>query len=260
MEAVRGRFHTHRRRVLAAPLLFVFPSIGARAARAGEPLRYGKTLPAPPTGRWQFKVYYGDYTSGIEVALLDYAIEFEGARYRVYTEGRATGVTSLLYSGLLTQSSSGRFGANGLIPEKYTERRGSRAPRDVSLDYRTRKVEFSGRDSAPLSDGVQDRLSSLIQLGLIARAAPEFVARGASVEVSEASGSELETVAYRSLGETSLATARGAIRAIHLERVRAGGERHSRAEVWLGYDRKMIPVRIRITTKRGHTLDQVVSN
>ena len=257
---MRQKVALGRRRVFAAPLVLVAPLGRAQGARAGESLRYGKALPAPPAGRWQFRVYYGDYASGIEVALLDYAIEFEGERYRVYTEGRATGITSLLYSGLLTQSSSGRFGANGLVPERYTERRGSRAPREVTLDYRSRTVAFSGKGSVPLRDGVQDRLSALIQLGLIARAAPEALARGASVEIAEATGSELETVAYRSMGETSLATERGPIRAVHLERVRSGGEGRARAELWLGYDRKLIPVRIRITDKRGHTLDQVISH
>ena len=222
-------------------------------------MRYGKMLPAPATGRWQFKVYYGDYTSGLEVALLDYVIERDGERYRAYTEGRATGILSMVYSGLLTQSSHGRVGANGLVPERYVERRGSRPPREVSINYRAGRVEFSGKPSAALREGIQDQLSALVQLGLIARASPERMARGATVEFAEASTSRVETIGYRSLGETALETVRGPIRAMHIERVRSDGEEHSRVEVWLGYDRKLIPVRLRITSSNGRVLDQMIA-
>ena len=53
------------------------------AERPAKPaLVFGAPLPAPPTGRWQFRVYYGDYTDNRPVATLDYLIEHDGDRYR----------------------------------------------------------------------------------------------------------------------------------------------------------------------------------
>ncbi len=233
-----------------------------KADVAGAPatLRYGNALPPPPTGQWQFRVYYGDYTEGGEVASLDYAIEREGERYRVLIEGRATGFTSLLYSGLLTQSSAGRVGANGLVPERYAERRGSRAAREVSIDYPSRQVAFTGKPPVALREGTQDRLSALVQLGLIARAAPERFAPGATIEIVEASGSGVESVNYRSIGASVLETDDGSIRALHIERLQPRGAGQSRVEVWLGYDRSLIPVRIRLTDAGGRVLDQLIAN
>jgi hypothetical protein len=129
----------------------------------------------------------------------------------------------------------------------------------VSINYRAGRVEFSGKPAAALREGIQDQLSALVQLGLIARASPERMVRGATVEFAEASASRVETIGYRSLGETVLETARGPIRAMHIERVRSDGEEHSRVEVWLGYDRKLIPVRLRITSPNGRVLDQMIA-
>ncbi|MEN9313835.1 MAG: hypothetical protein RIS35_228 [Pseudomonadota bacterium] len=217
----------------------------------------GPPLPAPAAGHWRFEVHYGDYADGHQVASLDYSISLEGQRYRLRSEGRAEGLTALLYSGVLSQSSSGRLGVAGLEPERYAEQRGRRPERWVSVDRAAARIAFSGGESQPLVAGVQDRLSVLVQIGLIARATPDRVAVGRVLEVPELSLRSVERARYESRGEATLQTDRGPIRALHLERVAPRRAEDPRIELWLGYDRGMLPVRIRLTDPGGRVLDQI---
>ncbi len=220
---------------------------------------FGTALPAPAVGQWKFRVYYGDFAAGYPVASLDYAIELDGERYRMRTEGRAEGLTALIYSGVLTQSSRGRIGDNGMVPEHYSEQRGKRAERQATVDWERAEVRFSGSDSrATPVPGMQDRLSALVQLGLIARAAPERFDSGQDIEIPELSMKGVSTTRYRSYGAQVLETPDGTLRTYHLERVEPRPGREPRIEIWLGRDHQLLPVRIRITDDRGRVLDQLL--
>lgn len=236
--------------VQAAPPAAVRP-------RDAPPLLYGRTLPTPATGRWRFDVYFGHYRGNFRVASLDYVVDHDGRRYRLRTEGRAEGLTALIYSGVLDQSSVGRLSANGLAPERYAEQRGRRPERWARIDYESRRVAFSGGEVAEIVDGAQDRLSTVIQLGLLVRAMPERFAAGAVFELPEITLRSVERAQYTSRGETSLDTAGGPLRALHLERTAPHHE--TRFEVWLGYDQGLLPVRIRLTDSGGRVLDQMLA-
>ena len=239
------------------PLEQALAERAARTPPVPAPL-FGAPLPAPPSGRWQFRVFYGDYTENRPIAVLDYIIEHADGHYRLRTEGRAEGLLSLFYSGVLAQASSGLVTADGLQPERYAERRGSRAERWASVDRARHEITYSGGERAALVDGLQDRLSVLVQLGLMARATPERFAAGASVEFSETSLRDVERSRYASLGDEVLHTDAGALRALHLERVAPRKPGDPVIEVWLGYDRGLIPVRIRIS-EGSRVLDQVLA-
>ena len=228
----------------------------AAAPSASTPL-YGAPLASPPVGSWRFRVFYGDYAENRPVASLDYSIQHDGERYRMRTEGRAEGLTALIYSGVLTQSSVGRVTQDGLQPERYTEQRGKRAERWAAVDYAQREVSFSGGERVPLVDGAQDRLSVLLQLSLLARTQPERFAAGRMVEMNEMSLRDIERARYESLGDEVLETERGALRTVHLARREPRREGDPSIEVWLGYDHHFVPVRIRITDVGGRVLDQL---
>lgn len=232
----------------------------ARAQTAGAPepaAERSGPLPQPPVGQWRFEVHYGDYADGHQVASLDYSISHDAQRYRLRSEGRAEGLTALLYSGVLTQSSEGRLSAAGMEPERYAEQRGRRPERWASVDRAAGRVSFSGGETRPIVAGVQDRLSVLVQIGLIARASPLRVAPGSVLELPELTLRTIERARYESRGDVTLSTARGPIRALHLERVAPRRTEDPRIEVWLGYDRGMLPVRIRLTDVGGRVLDQI---
>lgn len=262
-----------RRLLISAALLLASVGIGG-AVRAASPasaseapsdreqhrarLLYGTPLPLPPVGRWQFKLYFGDYTGKLQIASLDYSIEHDGANYHLRSEGRAVGIVSLLYSGVLTQDSVGTLSENGLAPRAYTEKRGSRPERSLSVDAASRRVHFAGKEPETLVDGAQDRLSALVQLGLMARALPQRFVKGNVIALPELTLGDIEKSRYLSLGDSVLDTENGPLRTLHLERTAPRGKDDPKIEVWLGYDQTMRPVRIRATEPGGRVLDQLV--
>ncbi|MFP5460398.1 MAG: DUF3108 domain-containing protein [Gammaproteobacteria bacterium] len=215
-------------------------------------------LPLPPAGQWQFGVHYGGYERGLKVAVLDYEIAVHGGRYRIDSRGRAEGFAALVYSGALTQESEGRLTPRGLEPLRYREQRGKRPERWAELDRRAREVRFSSHPPVPLVDGVQDRLSVLIQLGLLARAHPERFAEGRVVALPELGSRRIEDSRYASRGQATLATPSGGRRTLHLERIAPRDADDARVDVWLGYDLDMLPVRLRFTDPDGRVLDQLL--
>src|SRR5690606_36651578 len=110
----------------------------------------------------------------------------------------------------------------------------------------------------PLVADVQDRLSVPVQLGLLARAAPDRAAAGQTVVLPELGSSRIDSARYLSHGKVMLQTAGGALAALHLERVAPRYADDARVDVWLGYDRDMLPVRLRFIDPDGRVLDQLI--
>lgn len=244
------------------------PPAGVGSASGGSPPadpaaspapRDGAPLPPPVSVRLRFRVHYGDYTSRHAVAVLDYQVEAADGRYRLRTEGRAEGLTALFYSGVLSQTSTGRYGDDGLQPERHTEQRGRGGLRWAELDAATGQASFSGGQRASAPPGTQDRLSMLIQLGLIARGQPSRLAPGMALTLTELGSRSVDTVAYRSLGDETLPTDDGPLRALRLTRYDGDPARDPRIDIWLGYDQDLLPVRIRLTDPGGRVLDQILA-
>jgi Protein of unknown function (DUF3108) len=243
-----------------APEAAVPPATEPAVAEAAKPaLLYGTALPGlPASGSWGYKIYYGDYTDEREIAEVQYTLEHDGDRYSLRTEGRAVGLTAWVYSGALLQTSRGRVTENGMEPERYSEQRGKRPERGVAVDYGKREVSFSSDNRVALVDGLQDRLSSLMQLGLIARGQPDRFATGRQIDLPEITSNTIETAHYRSEGDAVLQTTQGALRSVHLVRIAPASGENPKVEMWLGYDHTMLPVRIRLTDANGRVLDQLL--
>jgi hypothetical protein len=216
-------------------------------------------LPPPSAVSRRFRVFYGDYRDGQAVAELAYSLEITDGRYRLTTEARATGLTALFWSGALTQRSSGRVGPAGLEPDRYVEQRGRRPERWASIDRGGAVASFSGGERVPLVPGTQDRLSALVQLGLIARAQPRRAASGQQIELPELGNRAIAAVRYASLGDEVLSTEDGELRALHLQRRDGEAGRVTTVDIWLGYDQGLMPVRIRLTDPGGRVLDQILA-
>lgn len=241
------------------------PEAHAERSPVNSPVNRPAAAVAPPrppapltTGRWQLRVHYGDYTKAVAVASLDYLVSVEGDHYVVRTEGRAEGLASLLYSGVLTQASRGHLGPDGLEPEQFTEQRGKRPERRVDVDRARHRVRFADGTELPTVDGLQDRLSVLLQLGVLARAHPEQFVAGKTVTVPELTWRDIESARYLSHGEVRLPTERGELRTLHLERVGPRRDDDPFVDLWLGYDHGLVPVRIRLTDPGGRVLDQML--
>src|SRR5690606_27868938 len=71
---------------------------------------------APQAGTVRYLVYYGDPAEGYVVATIEQSFEIGAGSYRLHSEGRAKGLTSLFYRGTLVQESVGTVSAAGLEP------------------------------------------------------------------------------------------------------------------------------------------------
>jgi hypothetical protein len=212
----------------------------------------------PEASRRAFDVYLGDFSLGQRVAAMDYLFESDGAHYRLRTEGRATGVMAMLYGGLLTQDSRGRVGPEGFLPERYAERRGERPARVVSFDRTTGLAEADDGSTQPLQAGVQDQLSAIWQLALIARMTPSQLAVGHELHWPIARGRRVHSMRIVSLGEETLQPSHSApLRTLHLALTSATASDDGRLDVWLATEDAMQPIRMKMVSAQGLVLDQV---
>lgn len=211
----------------------------------------------PASGSVRYRVHYGDPADGNVVALLEQRYEIDEHRYRLHSEGRATGIVSWIYRGTLLQESSGRVSASGLQPERYRERRGERREKEAVLDAGTERVRFASGAEAALPPGVQDRLSVFVQLGLLLQADPLRFAPGAVVEIPVLSNSRIEASSFRVLGSETIAAGAIDLAALHLRRAPLDDEEPA-IDLWLALEPRVLPLRVRITESSGRALDQVV--
>jgi hypothetical protein len=253
--------------ILAATVAAPFAAPFAAPSAAPTELRLAATHPEPPhrvqvaipeATRRAFDVYLGDFSLGQRVAAMDYLFESDGAHYRLRTEGRATGVMAMLYGGLLTQDSRGRVGPEGFLPERYAERRGERPARVVSFDRTTGLAEADDGSTQPLQAGVQDQLSAIWQLALIARMTPSQLAVGHELHWPIARGRRVHSMRIVSLGEETLQPSHSApLRTLHLALTSATASDDGRLDVWLATEDAMQPIRMKIASAQGLVLDQV---
>ena len=236
-------------------------SVSGGAASADESLSAaaGPELPRLPGSYAQrFRIYWGNFDDRQSVARVRHTVSVEGDRYELRTEGEAEGLISLVYSGTLTQVSTGVMGPEGLQPERYAEARGRRTERAVAFGLTPRQLRPDGAPAIPLPAGTQDRLSVFYQLGLMARADPSLFTAGQTVVVPVASLRDVREERFVVIGDETLLAPSGAIRALHLHRPPPSGSRDPKIDLWLGYDQQMLPVRLRVEDGSHRVLDQLV--
>ena len=110
----------------------------------------------------------------------------------------------------------------------------------------------------PLQPGSQDRLSLLLQLGLILRAQPQRLAVGQTITIPELGSRSIDAAVFGSEGNEVLVTPSGPLHTVHLVRRDGDPARDPKVDVWLGYDQHFKPVRIRLTDVGGRVLDQLL--
>ena len=236
-----------------------YPRSEASSASQDRHHNEGVLAALPAQSRRTFDVYLGDFSLGQRVASMEYLFEFDELHYRLRTEGRATGLMGLVYGGLLTQDSRGRIGPEGLLPERYTERRGERAARFVTFDRATGLAEADDGATQPLAQGVQDQLSAFWQLALIARLTPTQLASGHELRWPIARGRRVHPMRIVSLGEEILHPAHSPpIRTLHLALTAVTEPEDGRIDVWLASDDAMQPIRMKIASAQGLVLDQIL--
>jgi hypothetical protein len=230
-------------------------SAASEAAPAAPPALAHATMPlppamAPPSAALAYDVVGNVRGIGYSAqATLDWTLE--AGRYDARMAVR------LPLMGSRVQTSAGRVGPTGLLPERFADK--ARSERAAHFDHTEQRIRFSANTpDAELMPGAQDRLSVFLQLAARLNAAPERVQAGQVIELQVAGTTDAEPWRFRVGEEETLNLPAGAQRTRQLVR-EARQPRDSQVELWLATGLQHLPVRIRIVQHNGDQLDQQLS-
>lgn len=211
-------------------------------------------IPLPKLAEIRYALIKG--REGFVVGKVQQTWKRDGAHYAIDQVAEASGIVSIFVSGRHVQISQGEITPQGLRPTSYWVQRGQTADKTDSarFDWESAQLSFgTGGDTRTvrLPDGTQDLLSFLYQL---AYAPPQ---QGASTRLNITTGRKLDNYGYQSLGEDTLDTGLGPIKALHIGQARQQGEENT--EIWLATEYHYLPVKIRFTDKQGGVMEQTVT-
>jgi hypothetical protein len=247
---------TRRRRLQALAGVLVLPALTLRVGQSRA-----QSLATPPPAQLQYEVFLGDYLKGSRVAEMSQRFELSEGRYRLQSESQAKGLLALVWRGSLVQTSEGLVDSNGLRPTRYEERRGDRAPRGATIDPASGQVRFLGGEQAAAGAGVQDKLSALVQLGLLVAAGAgegRPMPAGHSFEFPLLRTSRVAPARWRIEGVEDLQIGSSAVRATRVRQVTLPGDDAPAIDAWYESSRAPWALRVRIAEPDGQTLDQIV--
>jgi hypothetical protein len=152
------------------------------------------------------------------------------------------------------QQSTGAIGAAGLAPERFSDR--LRSEQATHFDRGSGRVVFSNnRPQADWVAGMQDRLSVLLQLAMLAAAQPARFAPGTQVALPTATTRDADEWIFHVRDEEDLDLPGGRVHTLKLERL-PRSEYDQRLELWLSPGQAYAPVRLRLTNPDGGWVDQ----
>ena len=153
---------------------------------------------------------------------------------------------------LIEQSSQGQLDANGLAPDRFTDRRRGRGQRAANFRRELGRIEFSGPSTVlPAWPGAQDRLSWWVQLPAIVAAAASVPAEVRLFVVGVHGQGDLWRFDYLGLADGPAHGPAGAgqagVQHWRHEPAQAEGQR---VELWLDPAQNHWPVQLRLTSLR----------
>ncbi|MDR2450719.1 MAG: DUF3108 domain-containing protein [Candidatus Accumulibacter sp.] len=203
----------------------------------------------PPRGRILFRVDWGDSEFVIGAARQEWRIEDQ--RYRLVSTVETTGLASLFRSVDIDMESLGRIADDGLAPEVFGVRRSGRKARERALfDWESMRIRVSDASDCALDPGAQDLLSFYYQLGFL------DIAVGRTGSMPLATGKKYSVYPLENLGDETIELPLGTLITRHL-RSRSPGERLT--DIWLAYEYRLLPVKIRHVDNKGNAFVQVAT-
>lgn len=216
--------------------------VASAPAQAPAPVQHSAL---PGKGRVRYVVTRGE--GGFVVGQTVHTWEHDGISYKAQSVAETTGLAALFKPVRVMQSSEGELTAEGLKPHEFRHQRVAGLDM-ASLDWARRVVAYAGREES-IAPGTQDMLSLYYQLVLLAP-------QNGALDIPIATGRKLESFRIEVLGEESVALPAGERRAMRL-RTRSGNDS---VELWIAADMRGLPVKIRITDRKGDIFDQVVQD
>jgi hypothetical protein len=153
-----------------------------------------------------------------------------------------------------TQTSRGQIGAQGLAPERFSDKFRSEVAAHFNRDQA--KVTFSANTpDAPLLSGAQDRLSVLIQLAALVASAPERFEAGTTLTIQTIGPRDADLWLFTVGTLEALTLPGGAMPGLKLTR-NPRQLYDQQVDIWLAPQLGYLPARIRITEANGDYIDQ----
>jgi hypothetical protein len=227
----------------ALPTPQALPSVQAAALPAeGDvpPPVYDTQM--PPPFRLLFALRRGALSGQAELVM-----ERTAAGYALDLKGTALGLE------VLGMSSRGALGPNGLMPERFVDRRRGKDRLAANFDHAAGRITYSGTPAAQaLWPGGQDRLSWMVQLAAIVEAAPTRYPAGSRIALSVSGArADVDTWTFVVQGRQRLDLPAGAVtEALHLTR-EPRRPYDTQVEVWLNPAQHHLPARARLTVLPG---------
>ena len=173
--------------------------------------------------------------------------QHDGSRYQARQE------VSAFLVGSRSQNSVGQISAQGLLPERFSDR--ARSEQAAHFDYAKGRVTFSANTpEAPVGPGAQDRLSVFIQLGALLAADPGRFVPGTQVTLTTVSARSADRWTFSVEAPETLDLPAGATATLKLQRL-PRKDYDQKAELWVAPALGYLPVRIRLTQANGDFAD-----
>ena len=244
----------HRRRSLlalaGAGLMVPAPLLRAVVVKQGGPLAASASAVRAwaSAGRVDYEVLYG--RMALPLGRARHQWSHDGARYRMSSEARATGLLSAIDGLSYVQRSEGRVREWGLQPARFEVERGGRRREWSEFDWAAGDVALY-RDGearhAMLRSGDQDVLTLWHQIGLVEPWAGE-------ISLTVVTGKSAAPSRLDYLPDEAVEVPAGRFDARHLRAAALDGSLV--LELWLAKADANVPVRILMVDKKGETLDQ----
>ena len=206
------------------------------------PMRTVRKLPEKLVLRYE--VRSGE--EGFSLGQATYTWRVTGDRYALDSVAEATGLTALFTQARIVQSSEGRLGPTGLMPERFSMERNRKRHYSARFDWEGRRLLLPKDEVVALRDHTQDLLSFPFHLAMTI--AEEDTAWIQPVT----NGRMLKGYRFVQVGRETLEQGGKALQTLHLRGTRAF---EGNLEVWLAPDLHWLPVRIRTEDTKGRVTD-----
>lgn len=160
--------------------------------------------------------------------------------------------------GSYVQTSQGKVSAQGLAPDRFSDKRRSNE-KAAHFDRDTGRIRYSSNaPDAPLLPGAQDQLSATLQLASLLNTFPALSdARNVTLPVSSTGTSEMWQFVVGPLNAVRLPAGEIAARLL----TRAPRREYDKTvELWLAPGLGFLPVRMRLTEQNGDFLDLLLKD
>jgi hypothetical protein len=227
----------------------------ALAAGAPQAAAAAKTFDLPPSAdlRYVIKAAQKGLTLDGEAAVKWRAGD---GKYTLTGESRAS-----ILGKILENRSEGTVDANGLAPEKFTEKRFRKDPYTVTFDRVAGTIGFTeGTLSYPIKGGEQDRASAPWQLAAMARATPGKFVPGSELRMFVAGRRDGEPWMFKVAKAEKLRTPMGQFDAVHLVKAPSGDSKDQQIDIWLAPSHEWYPVKVRFSDNGGDdVVEQIIA-